>query len=238
MKVMQKHSKSSIFLLLVLPVWLMAQTNNFEFVQYDTNYVGSEDFIVLHGNIFSLAAVDQELTVTRVTHSMPDGWSNSFCVGPACLPPFLDEYAFTLATGDTAFFSMDTFPFGVEGVGSWTMFAVDSSTMEVDSVHITLAFVVVSVDDEISTPSGFNLSYIYPNPSNAQINFYLNTEDPGVFTISLYGLDGRMITSRDHTLRAGKNHLQWNLGTLPSGNYIIRATGAGYSVSRQVSIIK
>ena len=119
---------------------LPVELGKFNFVQYDTSYTGAEEFIVLYGEIFSLSDSSQTLTVTRIEHQKPATWSTSFCVGPSCLPPFLDHFTFTLEAGDTALFSLDTFPFGEIGQGSWTIFAADSSTMEVDSVKIELEY--------------------------------------------------------------------------------------------------
>ena len=217
---------------------LFGQNNDFEFVQYDTAYMGSEELVILHGEIVSLAASSQSISVTRVTHEIPAGWTNSFCVGPACLPPFLDTFTFDLAAADTAEFTLDTYPNGIEGIGRWTMFAVDSSTMEVDSVNFSLEFVAVSIDGSFARPNSFELSHIYPNPTNASVNFNLNLKKSGDYSIILYSLDGREILNRNYQLNSGKNHLQWNMYGLSSGNYIISATGAGETISRQVSVIK
>jgi hypothetical protein len=232
-----KPFKILILALYIAPA-VFGQNNNFEFVQYDTAYIGSEDLVVLHGEIVSLAASSQSISVTRVTHEIPAGWSNSFCVGPACLPPFLSNFTFELAASDTADFTLDTYPYGVEGIGRWTMFAVDSSTMEIDSVHFSLEFVPVSLDGSFGKITSFELSPIYPNPTNASINFNLNLSNSGDYSIILYALDGREIISRNYQLNSGKNHLQWSMQGLSSGNYIIKATGAGETISRQVSVIK
>jgi hypothetical protein len=235
----KKHKSYKIVALALAFVAItFGQTNNFEFVQYDTAYTGSEDFVVLHGDIFSLSNVEQSITVTRIEHQRPTTWVTSFCVGPACLPWFVDTHTFALAAGDTALFTLDTFPYGETGTGSWTIFAVDSSTMEVDSVHISMDFVTVSIDDSYARPQSFELSHVYPNPTNASVNFDLNLNHTGEYIIMLHSLDGREIMSRHYQLKAGKNHLQWSLQGLPSGNYIISATGSGETISRQVSVIK
>jgi hypothetical protein len=216
----------------------MAQTNNFEFIQYDTAYVGSEDFVIQHGDVFNLSDTDLFLTVTRVEHQKPATWSSSFCFNGHCLPPFFNVDTSVVFAGDTAVFSLDTFPNEEVGVGSWTIFVADSATMEVDSVHITLEYVTVSIADDPIAPRTFNLSNIYPNPTNAWINFDFSVERSGAYSIVLYTLDGRAVATRDYALRAGNNHLQWGLGALPSGSYIISATSQGQKVSRQLVVIK
>jgi len=221
----------------ILPA-AFGQNNNFEFVQYDSAYTGSEDFVILHGDIISLAASSQTISVTRVTHEIDTSWTNSFCVGPACLPPLLDNFTFDLAASDTALFTLDTYPNDAEGIGRWTMYAVDSSTMEVDSLNFRMEFVTVSIDGSFERPNSFELSHMYPNPTNASVNFDLDLKSTGDYSIILYALDGREIMTRNYQLNSGKNHLQWNMQGLPSGNYIISATGAGETISRQVSVIK
>ncbi len=111
---------------------------NFHFVQHETTYSGSNEFVVLHGDIYSLSDSALSITVTRVKNQIPDSWSSAFCVGPACLPPFLNDFTFSLAPGDTALFSIDTYPNAEPGQGSWTFVAVDSSTMEIDSVSASM----------------------------------------------------------------------------------------------------
>lgn len=224
-------------------LWLMAtgllgQTDNFHFIQHDTAYVGNEEFVVLHGEIISLTSNALSLTVTRVTHERVSAWFTSFCVGPACLPPFLDTYTFELAGSDTAEFTLDTYPNGEPGRGSWTIFAVDSATMEVDSVHITMEVVTTALDGSIPVPGPFELSFPFPNPTNASVSFDLELEQSGEYEIVLYALDGREVLSRNYQLKSGKNHLQWSLKGLASGNYIISASGPAGLVSRQISVIK
>ncbi len=232
-----KLFKILIMVLGIVPA-VFGQINNFEFVQHDTAYIGSEDFVILHGEIISLVTSSQSITVTRVTHEIDSLWINSFCVGPACLPPFLDNFTFDLAALDTAEFTLDTYPNGERGIGRWTMFAVDSSTMEIDSVNFSLDFFVVSIDGSFERPHSFELSHIYPNPTNASVNFNLNLKKSGDYSIILYSLEGREIMTRTYQLNSGKNHLQWNMQGLSSGNYIISASGAGETISRQVSVIK
>ncbi len=216
----------------------IGQINNFEFIQHDTTYVGSDSVVVMHGEIISLINLAQTITVTRVTHEIDGAWTNSFCVGPACLPPFLDAFTFDLAGSDTADFSLDTYSHGELGAGSWTIFVVDSSTMEVDSATINIEVVTVSVDGAFEKPSSFELSPLYPNPTNAWVNFDLESVHSGDYSVTLYALDGRQIRSHNYYLSSGKNRLQWSMQGLPSGNYIMRAVGAGTTISRQLSVIK
>ena len=222
----------------LMPLLLWGQVNNFQFTQHDTAYSGSASYVVQEGDIYSLSTADHDITINRITHSIEAAWSSSFCVGPACLPPFLDSYTFTLLAGDTALFSLDTYPNDVPGVGSWTILAVDSATMEIDSVQITLEFVTTSLQPEPAVPGAFTLSDIFPNPSNAWINFDLQVAHPAHYTLTLFALDGHRVLQRDYDLRTGANHLQWGVKDLPSGNYILQARTGEQVISRSVSVIK
>ncbi len=232
-----KQAKIVIISAVLAPA-LFAQINNFEFVQYDTTYTGSDDVVYMYGDIVSLTNHNQLITVNKVEHQAPDGWNASICVNGGCYPSVYDAVSFDVSPLDTVEFSLDAFPYGVVGAGSWTIFVVDSSTMEIDSVQINMEVVTVSTDNPYEKPATFELSHIYPNPSNAWVNFDLILENSGDFSVVLYALDGREILSRDYSFQAGKNQLRWGLEDLPSGNYIVSATGSGQTVSRQLSVLK
>ncbi len=233
-----KQVKNLILAVLVIPAAALGQTNNFEFIQHDTGYTGSEDIVFMYGDIFNISSSAQTLTVNKVEHSAPIGWNASICVDDQCFAPFQNAVTFTLGAGDTTEFSLDAFPYGTTGSGSWTITVVDSSTMEADSAQITIDVHPVAIDDNFSAPQAFKLSNIYPNPTNAWINFDLELDNSGDYRIVLYSMDGRELMTRSYSLRSGTNLIQWGMGSLPSGNYIISATGAGLPVSRQVSVIK
>lgn len=223
---------------LLIPLALFGQVNNFDFHQQDSLYVGTDDFVVQHGEIINLIDEAQELVVTRVTHQIPATWTCSFCVGSACLPPFLDQHTFTLEANDTSDFSLDTYPNGELGTGMWTIFAENSSTGEIDSVHITLTYGVVSVKDDRMSPGQFKLSPAYPNPTNAYINFDLDVIERGAYTLTLFSLDGREILTRSYDLRSGHNKIQWQLDELNSGSFLLVAEGFGQRHTQKVSVIK
>ncbi|NQV29525.1 MAG: T9SS type A sorting domain-containing protein [Candidatus Marinimicrobia bacterium] len=217
---------------------LFGQINNFEFVLDETDYVGSQDTVVMYGHVTSLSVENHSISMTKTSLTDPAPWPYAFCVGPACLPSFVYVHTFSLEAGSTADFSLDVYPNGVSGSNTFIMFAVDSLTMEVDSVIINLEILTVAIDDEISAPADFSLSPLYPNPTNAWINFDLSVETTGRFNFTLYSLDGREVASREYQLNSGSNHIAWGLSNFASGNYIMTATGASSRISRQVSIVK
>ncbi len=237
---MRKNHRLFKIVVLAFSIASMAlgQSNNFEFMQHDSAYVGNDELIILDAEIYSNISSSQSITVTRVTHEMPATWTSSFCVGPACLPPFLDSYTFDLQGYEAVNFTNDTYPNGELGFGNWTFYAVDSSTMEVDSIALTLEYVTVGLDRSFERPGSFELSPLFPNPTNASINFDLFLERAGEYSIILYALNGQEMMTRSYGLQSGKNHIRWNMQGLPSGNYILSATGMGETISRKLSVIK
>ena len=230
-----------LIVLALVPGMLMAQADNIEFIQYeshlDTFITDANDFFVFHGDIVNHSEETLSLTVTRVTHSVADPWSVSFCVGLACLPPFLDVYQFDLEAGDTALFSLDIYPLENSGYGSWSMFVVDSSAMEVDSADFELQ-ANPSAWEDFAAPTGFLLSQVYPNPTNAAFNFLLDAPMATSTTIALYDISGRAVVSQNYALIAGRNQLQMDVSSIPSGSYVLRANGLHINEARKVSIVK
>lgn len=225
-----------LFSLILLPLMLFSQ-NNFEYVQYDTDVSTIDTFVVLHGDIFSMQTEAQDLSVTRVTHEIATGWSASFCVDIACLPPFLDIFDFNLAAGDTSLFSLDIITYNNTGTGSWTMYVVDSTSMEIDSAFIQLEVTSVGIED-FSRPEHFQISPVYPNPTNAAFRFDVSAEKSGIHSVSLYDLNGRQILVREYRLNQGQNHLTLQVQDIPSGQYFLQTEFNGERKIQKVSLVK
>ena len=229
------------WMLILLPLALLAQVDQVEFIQYetaiDTCLTDGSDTFIFHGDIVNHGADTLELTVTRRTNSVPSEWSVSFCVGLACLPPFLDVYDFWIAPGDTALFSLDIFALGVVGTGDWTMFVVDSSSMEIDSSNFVL-LANPSELDEIPQPSDFGLQKLFPNPTNAQMSLEFVSQKDQVVKITILNLRGEVVQQLERRAYAGRNTLPMNLDNLPSSRYIVRIGNAEQVWTKPVSVIK
>jgi hypothetical protein len=219
--------KISLFLLVCTPILMFAQPGNFQYLQYDTIktlHVSDTTLAVLYGEIFSTSSTRDSLTVTPIAINQPDEWDAYYCPGKVCLPlDFVPSYSFGLAAGDTADFSFDIQSYGFPGEGEWSIFVVDSATMEIDSAYVKVEFLTTGIFAEEALPSQFGISSVFPNPTNAQVNFNLELEMAGRYTLSLHTLTGRTVLTREYELAPGKNFFSWNLNQLNSGTYLLSA---------------
>lgn len=225
-----------ITLLITLPTLLLGQS--FQFMQHDTQYTGSAEAIYLYGDIINLTDGDLNLSCAKSTNQVPDAWTASMCVLDICYPPFLEQVTFTLPAGDTTEFSLDVFPNGEQGTGDWTIYVSDTNSGQLDSTRIIVESVAVSIDADQLTPTQFSLSEAYPNPTNASVNFQLNSVEQGQYILTLFSLDGRQVAQRSYHLSQGTNHIQWHLGDTNSGQYLLEVQGLGQREMRKVSVIK
>lgn len=220
----------------ILPILLFGQVNNFEYHQFDLNTVGSADSWLLIGEIVNVSEDSLTLTANRVTHAQPASWTCSMCLD-FCLPPFFDDYTYGIQTGDTSHFDLTIFTGTELGFGAWTIYMVDSTTMETDSAHITLEVVAVGID-EITTPDAFAISKVYPNPTNAWFQFDLLAVENGVQHVTLFDVNGRPVLERDYRVRAGHNTLAMQVHGIPTGTYILQSSYRGSTSIQKVNLIK
>ena len=90
------------------------------------------------------------------------------------------------------------------------------------------------------TPGTHNLSSIYPNPFNPQAQFSLEIAEQQEVSIAVFDALGREVAMlHDGTLNAGTIHqFQIDGSNLPSGVYVVRATGEHFTDVRQVTLTK
>lgn len=218
---------------------LAAQTNDFEYTQFDTVYTGDSSYVELHGEVVSFTSSEQNISVTPVELSKPDSWLIYYCVGPACIPlQFAPSYTHILAPGDTAAISLEIRSQGELGEGSWMIFVVDSSSMEIDSAYVRMEYLTTSIDKGFNVPKNFQISNIYPNPVNAQVNVNLQINETGDYLVKLVSLTGRSILERKYSLSPGMNHFSWNVSDLHSGNYLLTVSDGGNLHTQKVVIVK
>ena len=89
-------------------------------------------------------------------------------------------------------------------------------------------------------PGTHNLSAVYPNPFNPQANFTLEVAEQQSVRIAVYDALGREVaTLFNGTLTAGTEHAFVIDGAgLPSGVYMVRATGEQFTAVRRVTLMK
>ena len=92
----------------------------------------------------------------------------------------------------------------------------------------------------LEVPGGFYLAPAYPNPFNPETVLTLVVSERQQIRVTVYDLLGRAVaTLFDGPLAAETPHrLRFEAGALPSGLYLVRATGEAFSATQQVTLLK
>lgn len=89
-----------------------------------------------------------------------------------------------------------------------------------------------------SQPEQFNLSQVWPNPTNGLVRMRLETNDSGSGELALYDLLGRLVMRRSLVLTRGANSLELTLDGVASGVYLVRVDQRGSSQVRRITLLR
>lgn len=99
--------------------------------------------------------------------------------------------------------------------------------------------VSVAADAPDAVPEGFSLSPAYPNPFNPTATIEVTVPAPQRITVAAYDVLGRRVaTLHEGALPAGVHPFTFDASGLPSGTYVVRATGATGQQTRTVTLAK
>ena len=84
------------------------------------------------------------------------------------------------------------------------------------------------------TPDHFELGPMYPNPTGGQSILPVRIADDGNYSIELYSVDGRLVTSLEERMNTGQHAVHISM-PMSAGTYLVRVRGNGYSAARQVT---
>ena len=213
------------------------ESPSFAFVPVDTNATADADVIYLHADIVSFEEAAIEVTLERLETDVPAEWSSAICVGDVCLAPFISSYTFSIEAGDTAHFTLDVYPYGVEGTGLWTVTVTEPAGSTVDSLHFSATLETVGIAGE-RLPVAYDLFSAYPNPTNATVAVELKMPHAGTQDLLLYDLTGRQVRRYRYAVQAGGNQLQVPVNGIDSGTYYLVTDIDGTIHSQAVSVIK
>lgn len=115
------------------------------------------------------------------------------------------------------------------------IYVVESSGIEV--LHYTGADAVPLT--ETHTPASLQLSSIYPNPFNAQLNITYSVPSESAVTLELFDLSGRLVTTPvEGNQKAGSHTTHWDGSNVTSGIYLVRLVSSDQTVTRKVALIR
>ncbi len=82
---------------------------------------------------------------------------------------------------------------------------------------------VVSHPPSIDRPSDFQLLSAYPNPFNSEVKIRIRPGFSGIYRMSVYDLNGRLVDRQDHRLRKGVHDIAWRPDErLSAGVYFVQ----------------
>ena len=143
------------------------------------------------------------------------------------------KIAFVAGQGTTS--DSQTYAYRVENlsVGEYTF---RLKQVDFDGTFAYSDPVTVSID----APSGLVLSEAYPNPFNPRTNIELTVAQTQDVKVAAFNAQGQQVALLyDGRLEANTSHLiGFNASNLPSGFYLIRATGVHEVVTQMVSLVK
>ena len=137
----------------------------------------------------------------------------------------------------------DTSP-GDIGGGAWSVYPFFESGLIVVSGISEGLFVVAPAGAAVATeeeevPEAFTLSPAYPNPFNPATTLMLTLPQATSVTVTVYDMLGRAVAELHRgLLAAGVHPMAFSGEGLPSGTYLVRATGAAGFVTQTVSLVK
>lgn len=123
-------------------------------------------------------------------------------------------------------------------VGQWT-FQVDFAGQSYTH-YFTLKGLATATETALEWPEGYRLSAAYPNPFNPTTQVTLELQTDQHVRLVIYDLLGRSVALlHDGLLAARERHsFMFEAGSLPSGIYLLEATGDAFSATRRVVLLK
>jgi hypothetical protein len=99
--------------------------------------------------------------------------------------------------------------------------------------------ILVGVDQPSSAPSKFALNQNYPNPFNPETIIQFEVGSPGMVTIAVYDILGRLVkTVVNEPLQAGTYKVPFRAQSLASGIYLYRLSARGVNLHRRMVVVK
>lgn len=122
--------------------------------------------------------------------------------------------------------------------GEWTFQAEYES--QTYTHHFTVRGIATATETASEWPEGYRLSAAFPNPFNPATQVTLELQTDQHVRLAVYDLLGRTVALlHDGLLAARDRHsFTFEAGSLPSGVYLLKATGEAFSATRQVVLLK
>ncbi len=105
--------------------------------------------------------------------------------------------------------------------------------------HFIAPFSNVASEDEGALPGEFTLEQNYPNPFNPSTHIPFSLPQAGPVSLTVFDMLGRQVrTLLDTTLPAGRQEVNFDAASLPSGMYLYRLTTDAGVQTRTLTLMK
>jgi hypothetical protein len=96
-----------------------------------------------------------------------------------------------------------------------------------------------AIASNFDVPEGFSLAQNYPNPFNPTTTLAFTLPQAGTVTLSVYNTLGqRVATVAERGFSQGTHTVRFEAGGLPSGVYLYRLEGDGFTATRRMMLVK
>ena len=97
----------------------------------------------------------------------------------------------------------------------------------------------ITSNEDMTTPSQFNLDQNYPNPFNPNTNIEFSLAQSGQATLKVYNLLGQEVATLLNTnLSAGAHTVNFDASELSSGVYIYQLQANNQTLTKRMTLIK
>lgn len=86
--------------------------------------------------------------------------------------------------------------------------------------------------------SPISLTRLYPNPSSSIVNYEIVSDNSQTFSVEIFDLGGRKISTQALVLNTGINQRQVNISNFPAGTYILQFKDTQGNIIEKVKIIR
>jgi hypothetical protein len=111
---------------------------------------------------------------------------------------------------------------------------------DIGAMEVGYDYTGLNTKSKINIADKFELYQNYPNPFNASTTVSFNLEKPGITTIKIYNILGRLVdTIKLNKLNAGYHQIKYDASSLSSGVYFYKInTGNDFNFTKKMILIK
>ncbi len=123
----------------------------------------------------------------------------------------------------------------IESKGGEFVFSLDNTEQKIETLE--------DLDGILEEASMENVDVIqevkvYPNPARDRVTVSYESSESIATPIMIFDANGRQVAIQNTTAQPGENKVEFNLGNLPNGNYVIRLTAGTFMSTKQLVVVR